>query len=142
MIVSEKIIFISKILFGYFEGPMNNILRRWHNLQTTWGLLIMKIILNLNSCLLGYVELSYQLASFVAFGTYTIRCEAQQSASEKTFLVDFFCKNISFSKFNEKLNFLFSTVQKKIEVNVSLPFFINVQSPTIHGIVTAKYVFI
>ncbi len=113
MIVSEKIIFISKILFGYFEGPMNNILRRWHNLQTTWGLLIMKIILNLNSCLLGYVELSYQLASFVAFGTYTIRCEAQQSASEKTFLVDFFCKNISFSKFNENLDFvIFNSTEK------------------------------
>ncbi|UJR37646.1 hypothetical protein I4U23_030343 [Adineta vaga] len=88
----------------YFIGPMHNILRRWHNLQTTWG----------------YVELSYQFASFIAFGTYTIRCEAQQSISEKSFLVDFF-------------------LQKKIEVNVSLPFFINVNSPTINGIVTANY---
>jgi hypothetical protein len=42
----------------------------------------------------GYVELSYRFASFIAFGTYTIRCEAQQSAQEKTFLVDFFCKKI------------------------------------------------
>ena len=42
------------------------------------------------SHLLGYVELSYRFASFIAFGTYTIRCEAQQSSSEKTFLVDFF----------------------------------------------------
>ena len=34
----------------------------------------------------------------------------------------------------------FTIVQKKIEVNVSLPFFINVQSPNIHGIITAKSV--
>ncbi|CAF0782034.1 unnamed protein product [Adineta steineri] len=89
---------------AYLIGPMNNILRRWHNLQTTWG----------------YVELSYQFASFIAFGTYTIRCEAQQSVNQKEFLVDFF-------------------LQKKIEVNVSLPFFINVESSTINGIVTANY---
>lgn len=44
--------------------------------------------------LIGYVELSYRFASFIAFGTYTIRCEAQQSSSEKTFLVDFFRKNL------------------------------------------------
>ncbi|CAF3596141.1 unnamed protein product [Rotaria sordida] len=88
----------------YIIGPMNNVLRRWLNLQTTWG----------------YVELSYQFASFIAFGTYRIRCEAQQSGAEKTFLVDFF-------------------LQKKIEVNVSLPFFINIASPTIYGIVTANY---
>ncbi|CAF3518149.1 unnamed protein product [Rotaria sp. Silwood1] len=100
-------------LRGYFStvnvyviGPMNNILRRWLNLQTTWG----------------YVELEYKFASFIAFGTYKIRCEAQQSAAEKTFLVDFF-------------------LQKKIEVNVSLPFFINMESPTINGIVTAKYAY-
>ena len=42
-------------------------------------------------CFLGYVELSYQFASFIAFGTYKIRCEAQQSTHEKSFLVDFFC---------------------------------------------------
>ncbi|CAF1169204.1 unnamed protein product [Adineta ricciae] len=88
----------------YIIGPMNNILRRWHSLQTTWG----------------YVELSYQFASFIAFGTYRIRCEAQQSISERSFLVDFF-------------------LQKKIEVNISLPFFINVESPTINGIVSANY---
>lgn len=29
-------------------------------------------------------------------------------------------------------------MQKKIEVNVSLPFFISVDAPTIHGIVSAK----
>ncbi|CAF1920706.1 unnamed protein product [Rotaria magnacalcarata] len=88
----------------YIIGPMNNILRRWVNFQTSWG----------------YVELSYKFASFIAFGTYSIRCEAQQSAAEKTFLVDFF-------------------LQKKIEVNVSLPFFINIESPTINGIITANY---
>ena len=40
------------------------------------------------------MELSYKFASFIAFGTYTIRCEAQQSAAEKQFLVDFFRTNI------------------------------------------------
>ena len=29
---------ISNISFSaFFKGPMNNILRRWLNLQTTWG---------------------------------------------------------------------------------------------------------
>ena len=91
------------------------------------------------------MELSYRFASFIAFGTYTIRCEAQQSSSEKTFLVDFFRRKTSFSCPIYRTVIVFSLslsrslVQKKIEVNVSLPFFINVQAPYIHGIVTAKY---
>ncbi|CAF0778777.1 unnamed protein product, partial [Didymodactylos carnosus] len=85
-------------------GPMNNILRRWENLQTSSGL----------------VELSYTLASFIGFGTYKIRCQAQNTIEERPFLVDFF-------------------LQKKIEVNVSLPLFIHVDSPTVSGIVTANY---
>lgn len=89
---------------------MNNILRRWHNLQTTWGLVYIKKN-NLNKKIplfyLGYVELSYKFASFIAFGTYTIRCEAQQSASDKTFLVDYFCKKILFLSINKFEFFLF-----------------------------------
>ena len=74
---------------------MNNILRRWHNLQTTWGfdsIEIKNIVFILFS---GYVELSYQFPSSIAFGTYTIRCEAQQSVQEKTFLVDFFRETLN-----------------------------------------------
>lgn len=71
---------------------MNNILRRWHNVQTTWGSSGLEQRTPAPSFRLfaGYVELSYQLASFIAFGTYTIRCEAQQSYAEKHFLADFF----------------------------------------------------
>lgn len=75
---------------------MNNILRRWHNIQTTWGRYkdMARIFRDdFFFVLIGYVELSYRFASFIAFGTYTIRCEAQQSSSEKSFLVDFFRKN-------------------------------------------------
>jgi len=83
---------------------MNNVLRRWHNLQTTWGLFKNKNYLNkIFLSFIGYVELSYRFASFIAFGTYTIRCEAQQSSQEKTFLVDFFCKNIYLFFFEENI---------------------------------------
>ena len=65
----------------------------------------------------GYVELSYQFASFIAFGTYTIRCKAQQSESEKTFLVDFFCKICSYPNYDRM--FVFSVVSYSTEKNRS-----------------------
>lgn len=42
---------------------------------------------------LGYAELSYTFASFIAFGYYKIRCVAEQSVGEKSLLADFFRKS-------------------------------------------------